>query len=233
MFNYTYTGQRARINQINVSWSNPAEEYKQTILTVEDTANILEQKRIISKDVVAFGCTSEGQARRVGMWHLLTDTKETEILSFTTGVNASFLRPGDFINVQDHYADNIVSSGRVHDVQEISPGTIYLDREVTLTGYVQNQSHILYLIYPDAGTYLAQDAEVTINGVTYSRGELITSDAGGSAISTAAAASNLVDDSGNAVITQFSENTRVEKRKINNTSGGSTIDIGHHSGGYT
>ena len=230
IFNYTYTGQRARINQINVSWSNPAEEYKQTILTVEDTANILEQKRIISKDVVAFGCTSEGQARRVGMWHLLTDTKETEILSFTTGVNASFLRPGDFINVQDHYADNIVSSGRVHDVQEISPGTIYLDREVTLTGYVQNQSHILYLIYPDAGTYLAQDAEVTINGVAYSRGELITSDAGGNAISTAAAASNLVDDSGNAVITQFSENTRVEKRKINNTSGGSTIDIGTSPG---
>ena len=65
---------------------------------------------------------------------------------------------------------------------------------------------------------------------TYSRGELITSDAGGSAISTAAAASNLVDDSGNAVITQFSENTRVEKRKINNTSGGSTIDIGTSPG---
>ena len=90
MFNYTYTGQRARINQINVSWSNPAEEYKQTILTVEDTANIIEQKRIVSKDVVAFGCTSEGQARRVGMWHLLTDTKETEIVSFMTGSKCFF-----------------------------------------------------------------------------------------------------------------------------------------------
>ena len=230
LFNYTYTGQRARVNQINVAWTNPAEEYKQTVFTIEDTANILDQKRIITKDVVAFGCTSEGQARRVGMWHLLTDTKETEIVTFTTGINASFLRPGDFINIQDHYADNIIASGRVHDVQEISPGTIYLDREITLTGYVKNQSHILYLIYPDPGTYLAQDADVTINGVVYSRGELITSDAGGNAISTAEAAANLVDDSGNAVSAQFSKNTRVEKRKIDNTSGGNTIDIGTSPG---
>ncbi len=219
LFNYSYTGQRARVNQINIAWTNPDEEYKQTIFTIEDTANILDQKRIISKDVVAFGCTSEGQARRVGMWHLLTDTKETEIISFTTGINASFLRPGDFINVQDHYVDNIIASGRIHDVQEVSPGTIYLDREITLTDYEQDSSHILYLIYPDPGTYLAQDADVTINGVVYSRGELITSDASGGAISTSEAAANLVDDSGNVVAVQFSKNTRIEKRKINNTSG--------------
>ena len=230
LFNYSYTGQRARVNQINVAWTNPDEEYKQTIFTIEDTANILDQKRIISKDVVAFGCTSEGQARRVGMWHLLTDTKETEIISFTTGINASFLRPGDFINVQDHYVDNIIASGRVHDVQEISPGTIYLDREITLTDYEKNSSHILYLIYPDPGTYLAQDEDVTINGVVYSRGELITSDASGGAISTAEAAANLVDDSGNVVAVQFSKNTRIEKRKIDNTSLSSTIDIGTSPG---
>ena len=233
MFNYTYTGQRARVNQINVSWSNPDENFKQTVLTIDDTANILDQERIVSKDVVAFGCTSEAQAQRVGQWHLITDTEETEVVGFTTGVNATFLRPGDFINIQDHYADGIEASGRVnstsnttHDfgTDTISTHEIVLDREVTLSGYSvapavgsspESFSHVIYLIYPESGTYLDQDQEVIINSVTYSeRGALILSDANGAAITTLAQASNLVDDSGNPVIAQFSKNSRIEKHYV-------------------
>jgi predicted phage tail protein len=223
MFNYAYTGQQARTNQINVSWSNPDENYKQTILTIEDTPNILSQDRIISKDVVAFGCTSEGQARRVGMWHLLTDTQETEILTFATGINASFLRPGDFINVQDHYADSIIASGRLNT--GTSTTVVILDREIGLTGYSSGSSHVLYLVYPEPGVYLAQNAEATINGVLYKRGGLITADTNGNPITTASGVANLVDDSGNAVTAQFSKNTRIEKRYISNANGNSTNSI--------
>ena len=69
-FEYTYTGQRARINQINVTWNNPDEFFKKTVLTVEDTGNIVKQGKVISQDIVAFGCTSESQARRLASWHL-------------------------------------------------------------------------------------------------------------------------------------------------------------------
>tara|TARA_R100001443_G_scaffold39039_1_gene52481 strand:- start:9992 stop:17002 length:7011 start_codon:yes stop_codon:yes gene_type:complete len=224
LFEYTFTGQRSRVNQVNVTWSNPEELFKQTVLTIDDTANILEQKKVISKDVVAFGCTSEGQAKRLGKWHMLTDTQETELVSFTTGINASFLRPGDHINVQDHYADSIIASGRVSSASNTT--SIVLDRDVAVTGYdhgsgtAADASHILYLIYPDSGTYLNQAEQVVINSVTYKRGSLILGDASGNPITSEAAAANLVDDSGNSVVAQFSSNTRIEKVKIGNTSAG-------------
>ena len=224
LFEYTFTGQRARTNQVNVTWSNPDELFKQSVLTIDDTANILAQERIVTKDVVAFGCTSEGQAQRLGKWHMITDTQETELVAFTTGINASFIRPGDHINVQDHYVDSIIASGRVSAASNTT--SIVLDRDVPVTGYhhgsgvAADATHILYLVFPDSGTYLNQSEDATINSVLYKRGSLILGDASGNPITTAEAAANLVDDSGNPVIAQFSENTRIEKVKIGNTSAG-------------
>jgi len=224
LFEYTFTGQRARTNQVNVTWSNPDELFKQSVLTIDDTANILAQERIVTKDVVAFGCTSEGQAQRLGKWHMITDTQETELVAFSTGINASFIRPGDHINVQDHYVDSIIASGRVSAAS--STTSIVLDRDVPVTGYhhgsgvAADATHILYLVFPDSGTYLNQSEDATINSVLYKRGALILGDASGNPITTAEAAANLVDDSGNPVVTQFSENTRIEKVKIGNTSAG-------------
>ena len=34
VFSYQYTGRRARVNQVNVTWNNPAEMYKKTIFTL-------------------------------------------------------------------------------------------------------------------------------------------------------------------------------------------------------
>ena len=226
IFSYTSTGQRARSNQINVTWNNPLEGFKQTVLTVEDTAHILKQKRLIPKNISAFGCTSEGQAQRAARWHLITDTKETEMVAFSTGINGAYLRPGDFINVQDHHRDGLVASGRVSSAS--STTRVTLDRAVTLSNFSGNTSHILYLIYPSSGVYLDQEDSVTINSVVYKRGSLILTNASGGAINTQADAANLVDDSGNSVSTQFSENTRIEKQFINSVStasGKSTIDL--------
>jgi len=217
LFEYTFTGQRARVNQVNVTWTNPQELFKQTVLTIDDTANILEQRRVVNKDVVAFGCTSEGQAQRLGKWHMLTATKETELVSFATAVNASFLRPGDHINIQDHYADNLIASGRI--LSTLNASSFTLDKLISLSGFAGGSSHIIYLIYPDSGTYLDQAEEATINSVVYKRGSLILGDASGNPITSKETAANLVDDSGNAVIAQFSENTRIEKRFIQATSG--------------
>ena len=226
IFNYTYTGEKARANQINVTWNNPDEFYKQTILTIEDTANIEKVGRIIPASVVAFGCTSEGQARRLADWHLATSTKETEVVSFTTGLNAAFLRPGDIVNVQDKRQYNIESSGRVGAGSDTN--TIVLDRTVTAPGGANLGDCNLYLIYTEPGVYLTQDS-ATINSVAYTRGQLLLENASGGAIATQAQAANLVDDSGNAVSTHFSENSRVEVKSINGSAttgtSASTISI--------
>ena len=224
-FKYAYTGQRARVNQINVTWNNPAEDFKQTVVTVEDTPNILKQNRIIPKDIVAFGCTSEGQALRAARWHLATDINETEVVEFITGAAGAFVRPGDFINIQDHKADGLEFSGRLSTGSTTT--SIKLDRAITLSDFVADSSHILYVIFPEEGAYLDQSS-ATINSVSYSRGDLVLQDENGDAISTEAEAANVVDDSGNPVKLQFSENTRIEKSLITSnttTDNKSTIVI--------
>jgi len=222
MFEYTYTGQRARINQVNVTWNNPKEMYKKTVVSIEDTANVIKQGKTVQKDLVAFGCTSGGQAERLGLWHLATDTQETEVVSFSTGINASFIRPGDIVNVQDHNAFSIEQSGRLSSTGTQSTTSIILDRSVdlsTITG-----TAVLYLIYSNPGIYLAQEA-ATINDIDYTRGALLLEDDDGNAISTQTDAVNLVDEDNNAVITQFSEHTRVEVKDISTTGTASTIAV--------
>ena len=216
MFDYTYTGQRARINQVNVSWNDPEQFYAQTVLTIDDTANMISQGRIISKDVVAFGCTSEGQAKRLGAWHLATDTKETEIVSFTTSINASFLRPGDIINVQDRHSVDIESSGRLSTGSTTS--SINLDRLVDFpgSGTVGTDCN-LYIIFTEPSFFLQQESAV-INEQTYNRGEVILEDKDANPLISEEAGINLLDDSGNPVIVQYNKNSRVEVKEITNTT---------------
>ena len=47
------------------------------------------------------GANTEGQALRYGRWKLWTAANQKEIVTFSTSLNASFLVPGDVINVQD------------------------------------------------------------------------------------------------------------------------------------
>jgi len=233
IFDYTYTGQRARINQINVTWNNPDEFFKKTVLTVEDTGNIVKQGKVISQDIVAFGCTSESQARRLASWHLETDTKETEIVSFTTGINASFLRPGDIINVQDKSAYNIEHSGRVASGSTTS--SIELDRSVDFgPGSTVGTACKLNIMFSGAAVYLAQDTPASIGSggsiPTYTRGAFLPEvrDASGTLLDlvnnppTAAAAANYFDNAGNHIDVQFSDTSRIEVKDITNTGTSAT-----------
>ena len=112
-FSYEGTGSKTRINQVMVTWNNPDKNYEPEPLLVEDRANIVKTGKIISQDSVAFGCTSEGQALRYGRWKLWTAANQTEIVSFATGLNGSYLRPGDVVNIQDSDKAGIRYSGRI------------------------------------------------------------------------------------------------------------------------
>lgn len=211
IFDYTYTGSKSRVNQVNVSWNNPQEFYKRTILTVEETGEIAKQGKIVSKDIVAFGATSESQARRVAKWQMATLLNETEVVSFTTSINGAFLLPGDIINIQDKDDIGIESSGRT--APSSTTNVINLDRSISYPGG-DPADCILYLIYPEPGIFLAQDS-VTLNNQAYTRGALLLEDNAGNPISTLEDSVNLVDGAGNPVITTYSKNTRVEVKDIN------------------
>lgn len=112
-FVYEGTGSKTRANQIVVSWNNPRSNYRIEPLIVEDSEDIANTGRIISEEAMAFGCTSEGQATRYGRWKLWTSKNQTELVKFSTSIDAAFLTPGDVITIQDNDRYNTARGGRI------------------------------------------------------------------------------------------------------------------------
>ena len=54
-----------------------------------------------------------GQATRYGRWKLWTAINQTEIVNFKTAINATFIAPGDIVNIQDADRYDTVYSGRI------------------------------------------------------------------------------------------------------------------------
>ena len=211
-FQYSGTAGRFRHNQIAVTWSDPENGYKQAVEVVEDHDEIARTGKLRRKNISAYGCTSKGQAIRHGKYQLYTEKLEQEIVSFSSGLNASMLRPGDVISVQDSDNTNIAASGRVTTSSASSTTIVKTDRD--LTDYLNTDDAFkLNLIFPSGGAYLAQSIAI-INSVTYSQGDVILTDEGGASIDTHAKASNLKDDAGNLVQTVWSDDVRIETQTI-------------------
>ena len=169
-FQYESTGSQTRINQVIVSWNNPDNNYELEPLLIEDRVNIVTSGRVISQDAVAFGCTSEGQAIRYGRWKLWTAANQTEIVSFQTGINASFLIPGDVINVQDTDRDAVRYAGRISSATTPTTTQISIDSPTTLN---TGSSYELSVIVAQPGAFLQQDSVVIgteTNATTMSNG---------------------------------------------------------------
>lgn len=111
-----------------VTYNNKEDGYKQNIEYVEDQ----EAMRLYGErktEVVAFGCTSRGQAHRVGLWLLYTARMESDVITFTAGLDASFLMPGETVLIQNKSRAGKRNSGRI---VEISSNSITLDAPVSL-----------------------------------------------------------------------------------------------------
>jgi hypothetical protein len=113
-FTYESSGSKTRANQVIVNWNNPESNYELEPLIVEDVRNISETGTLITQEVTAFGCTSQGQATRYGKWKLWTATNQQEVVSFSTGINGSFITPGDIVLVQDADRNTTRLSGRIN-----------------------------------------------------------------------------------------------------------------------
>ena len=86
VFTYTGSAKQARHTIALVSWNDPDNEYKQTVEYVEDREGII-KFGAREVEVAAMGCTSRGQAHRLGKWTLLTEREETETVTFSTGLS--------------------------------------------------------------------------------------------------------------------------------------------------
>jgi predicted phage tail protein len=100
MFTYQGASSKVRHTVALVSWNDPANFYKTNVEYVEDQDGILNYG-IQESQVVAFGCTSRGQAHRLGKWLLYTEQNESETVNFSTGIEGLVARPGQIIKVMD------------------------------------------------------------------------------------------------------------------------------------
>tara|TARA_B100000085_G_scaffold108904_1_gene99382 strand:+ start:11270 stop:18853 length:7584 start_codon:yes stop_codon:yes gene_type:complete len=160
-FSYETTGQKTRTNQVVVTWNNPEVDYEQQALVIEDRDAIISEGRIIKENAMAFGCTSEGQAKRYGKWKLFTAQNQTEIVSFKTSFEGIFIKPGDIIQIQDAARYGAQLSGRLLTASTSGNATtVTLDRPVTLSG--SSQYELTVLLTEPAAFYIGEGT-VSVN----------------------------------------------------------------------
>lgn len=214
VFTYEGTGNKTRPNQIVVQFNDRDNFYDQDIELVDDVEDMIQKNRIFSEEVVAFGATSRSQAIRYGKWKLLTSRMQKEMITFKTGINAAFLKPGSIVAVQDADRNTVRHSGRILNS---TTSSITLDGNVSLPA---GEEHTLYVQKEGSATYLAQES-ATISSINYTQGDIIAG------VTTEEAAEVLVDDSGEPVTVQFVPDMHIVKRSITNTLpySGSTLTV--------
>ncbi len=128
LFTYKGSARKDRPSVALITYNNKQDGYKQNVEYVEDQeamARYGERKT----EAVAFGCTSRGQAHRVGLWLLYTARMESDMITFTAGLDASFLMPGETVLIQNKYRAGKRNSGRI---VSFTKNSITLDTPVSL-----------------------------------------------------------------------------------------------------
>lgn len=110
---YKGTALRDRHSTAVVAWDDPEQGYSTMYEPVSDTDAIRQLGGVYQKDIGAFGCTSQGQAQRAGIWALKTEQLSTRVATFRVGLDGFIPRPGDIINVSDDLLAGVSNGGRI------------------------------------------------------------------------------------------------------------------------
>lgn len=126
-FEYSGTRARDRHTVAKVAWDNPANHYKTEYVYVRDEAAIAKLGVRIA-EIDAWGCTSEGQAQRAGLWALKSEQLETRTVSFKVGLDGYIPQPGRVIEIADELFAGRANGGRISAVSA-DRKIITLDRD--------------------------------------------------------------------------------------------------------
>ena len=234
-FAYEGTGSKTRINQCVVTWIDPEANYKASPLIVEDRLNIAKTGTIISQNAMAMGATSEGQALRYGRWKLWTAANQREVVSFSTALNATFLMPGDIVNIQDADRYAVRIGGRVSNSGTArSTTSIPLD---STTNLISGSTYKLSVMFVEPGAFATEDIydDATPPVKTHSKGDLvkqafIDSNNNGTYTlqnidtETKALNAKATADATDALVLSWTDTTRVETQDVTASLSGSSVD---------
>lgn len=113
IFEYKGSPLESIYNVALVSWNDPADFYRQKVEYVQDRDAIAAYGGINKVEMVAFGCSSQGQAQRAGKWALITNSLESEIVSFKVPLSGAFVRPGEVFKIADNDLGGRSIGGRI------------------------------------------------------------------------------------------------------------------------
>jgi predicted phage tail protein len=165
-FSYSGSSLKQRHSVVSVSYFNmDSREIDYEIF--EDTAAIA-KLGIIKKTVKGFGCTSRTQAIRLAKAILFSEQQESEIVSFTTSIDAgAIVRPGSVISINDPVRSVERRSGRV---KSATTTVITADSSQDLST-LQGTNQTLSVMLPDGKVEtktLAAGGGITNNVITLS-----------------------------------------------------------------
>lgn len=121
---------KTRYNVALVTWNDPNDFYKPKVETIQDQAG-LNRYGIQQTSITAFGCTSQAQAQRIGLWATVTSRLETQTITFSVGLEGVRALPGQIIRVADPVKMGRRNAGRINAVTN-GGRTITVDKAPTV-----------------------------------------------------------------------------------------------------
>ena len=115
-FSYAGSPRTSRVTACKVRYADKFDGFKSKVEYYEDSGGI-DKFGYKLEEILAVGCTSRGQARRLAKFTVLAPNLENEYVTFEAGMEASLLAPGAIIEVSDsrRYGEN--ANGRIKKVQ--------------------------------------------------------------------------------------------------------------------
>ena len=148
-FEYQGSARNARHTVVLVAWNDPDDAYRQRYEAVEDQTGIA-RYGIVQSAIVAFGCTSRGQAHRLGRWLLYSERLETETVTFRVSLEGSFVYPGAVIKINDPTRAGVRFGGRIVSA---TVSAVTIDAAVTIE---VGKTYTIDVISPD-GSIVSRD----------------------------------------------------------------------------
>ncbi len=148
IFNRATPSLKSKYSVSHVTWLNPDKGYEPEIEIVESEW-LMARFGVRINEVIAFACTSRGQARRFGAMLLDNDRYGAELISFTSGLDGATVRPSDIVQINDPSHSNDRMGGRI--VSSLNLGSTYqltLDDLIDLTPN-GGTNYTIHVILPD------------------------------------------------------------------------------------
>jgi Putative phage tail protein len=111
-FNYQGASSKAMHTVCLVTYADPNNWYQANVEYVQSDEDVAKYG-VIQTSITAIGCTSRGQAHRLGKWLLYSEKLESETISFRAGMDAIYCYPGAIIQTSDPVRAGNRMGGRV------------------------------------------------------------------------------------------------------------------------